>query len=118
MKCWIRSAALAASTGALLLMPTTSAGASAAASTTAVGGSCVWLTVTGEKVAVRRPAANETSATPRSPIHHYVHRGDRLRSCVMTFNRGGVQYRECGRYGRDWYIVRGGQIPETCVREG
>ncbi|MGW0135219.1 hypothetical protein [Streptomyces sp. NPDC003299] len=115
MKRWITTAVLALSLGAVP-HPSASAGAPEAVPAAASGSSCVWLTVTGEKVAVRRPAGNETSANLRSRVDHYVYRGDRLRSCLMTFNRGDVRYRACGRYGRDWYIVRGGQIPETCVR--
>jgi hypothetical protein len=114
MKRWINSALVTAFAGSLML--TAVPAADAVASSAAPRDKCVWLTVTGKKVAVRRPAKDEFSARPNSPVDHCVHRGDRLRSCVMTFNRGGPQYRACGRYGRDWYVVRGGQIPTTCVR--
>ncbi|MCG5121592.1 hypothetical protein OH749_31275 (plasmid) [Streptomyces albidoflavus] len=50
------------------------------------------------------------------PVVRWVYRGDRLRSCVMTFNRGSETYRACGKTGQDWYVVRGGQIPKTCAR--
>ncbi|MEY6563476.1 hypothetical protein AB8B12_00620, partial [Streptomyces sp. PGLac3x] len=52
------------------------------------------------------------------PVVRWVYRGDRLRSCVMTFNRGSETYRACGKAGQDWYVVRGGQIPKTCARVG
>ncbi|MFF9892987.1 hypothetical protein ACF1G1_26105 [Streptomyces albidoflavus] len=50
------------------------------------------------------------------PVVRWVYRGDRLRSCVMTFNRGSETYRACGKAGQDWYVVPGGQIPKTCAR--
>ncbi|MFE0107078.1 hypothetical protein [Streptomyces sp. NPDC059009] len=90
--------------------------AAAAQPTGQAAAKCTNLVVTGKTVAVRRPP-NDENATPNSPVDHYVHKGDRLRSCVMTFNRGGNSYFKCGRSGSDWYLVRGGQIPETCVRK-
>ncbi|QWB23784.1 MULTISPECIES: hypothetical protein [Streptomyces] len=123
MKRLINSALVTAFAGSLLLTALPAADALAAPSAPSAPSApavpqdrCVWLTVTGKKVAVRRPGKDEFSARPNSPVHHYVYRGDRLRSCVMTFNRGEPRYRACGRWGTDWYIVRGGQIPATCVK--
>ncbi|WTD07569.1 hypothetical protein OH717_33940 (plasmid) [Streptomyces albidoflavus] len=77
-------------------------------------------TVTGGKVAIRRPASNATSATATSPVVRYLHRGDRITSCWQTHNRNGSNsYRKCGKAGQNWLIIRGprgGQIPLTCVR--
>ncbi|MER7982749.1 hypothetical protein [Streptomyces sp. NPDC095817] len=53
-----------------------------------------------------------------SPVDHYVHRGDVLASCTAAIARtlGGPAYRKCGRTGSVWRVVRGGQIPATCLR--
>ncbi len=80
-----------------------------------------WWTVTGKKVAVRRPAPDRTSATSSSPVVRYLHRGDRIKSCLTTHNRGSSasSYTKCGRHGTDWLIVRGpkgGQVPLACVK--
>lgn len=75
--------------------------------------------VTGRVVAVRRPAWNDGPvARPDSPVDHYVHRGDVLVSCFDALARTerGPAYRKCGRTGSVWRVVRGGQIPATCVR--
>ncbi|MFI9155711.1 hypothetical protein [Streptomyces sp. NPDC053367] len=81
---------------------------------------CVTLQVTGKTAAVRKPRGNAVSASPSSPVQYRVRRGDRLRSCLMTHNRttyrGQTLYTMCGRGGVDWYYVRGGQIPQTCVK--
>jgi hypothetical protein len=78
---------------------------------------CATYKVVGRKVAVRRPANNAHSATSSSPVDHYVHRGDRVRSCLTTFNRGGAPvYYKCGKRGTDYRLVRGGQIPTTCLK--
>ncbi|MEY2244891.1 hypothetical protein AB8A21_18585 [Streptomyces sp. BF23-18] len=74
--------------------------------------------VTGRVVAVRRPAWNGgLVARPDSPVDHYVHRGDVLVSCFDAIARTerGPAYRKCGRTGSVWRVVRGGQIPATCV---
>ncbi|MFG3172281.1 hypothetical protein [Streptomyces sp. NPDC048200] len=76
-------------------------------------------TVTGRTVAVRRPAWNDGPvARPDSPVDHYVHRGDVLASCTVALARtpSGPAYRKCGRTGSTWRVVRGGQIPATCLR--
>ncbi|MEU1121821.1 MULTISPECIES: hypothetical protein [unclassified Streptomyces] len=94
----------------------TSAAAAAPAGQVAAA-RCAKLVVTGKRVAVRRPWHGRSSASWDSPVHHYVRKGTRLRSCRMTFNRGNDgEYRKCGKIGQDWYLVRGGQIPETCVK--
>ncbi|MER5384252.1 hypothetical protein ABT040_28925 [Streptomyces sp. NPDC002688] len=75
--------------------------------------------VIGRVVAVRRPAWKDGSvARPDSPVDHYVHRGDVLVSCIDAIARTerGPAYRKCGRTGSVWRVVRGGQIPATCVR--
>ncbi|MFE9813124.1 hypothetical protein [Streptomyces sp. NPDC005548] len=53
-----------------------------------------------------------------SPVDHYVRRGDVLLSCVqaMAHTEQGPAYRKCGRAGSVWRVVRGGQVPATCLR--
>ncbi|MFG2435758.1 hypothetical protein [Streptomyces sp. NPDC048508] len=68
---------------------------------------------------MRRPAWNDGPvARPDSPVDHYVHRGDVLASCVSAVARtpSDPAYRKCGRTGSPWRVVRGGQIPATCLR--
>ncbi|MGW7513858.1 hypothetical protein ACWGJ0_39880 [Streptomyces massasporeus] len=75
--------------------------------------------VTGRKVAVRRPAWNAGPvATTTSPVHHYLHRGDRVTSCTVAVARteSGPAYRKCGEAGSLWRIVPGGQVPQTCLK--
>ncbi|MGW0294741.1 hypothetical protein [Streptomyces tuirus] len=75
--------------------------------------------VTGRKVAVRRPAWNDGPvATTASPVHHYLHRGDRVTSCTVAVARtqSGPAYRKCGKSGSLWRIVPGGQVPQTCLK--
>ncbi|MER5387306.1 hypothetical protein ABT040_45040 [Streptomyces sp. NPDC002688] len=47
---------------------------------------------------MRRLAWNEGPvATTRSPIVRYLHRGKRVRSCIIAIGRNSwSQYRECG----------------------
>lgn len=85
-------------------------------SASAADSRCRTVKVTAKKVGVRKPPASRTSARMSDPVVRWVYRGDRLRSCVMTFNRGSETYRACGKTGQDWYVVRGGQIPKTCAR--
>ncbi|MGW6486234.1 hypothetical protein [Streptomyces sp. NPDC055056] len=86
----------------------------------AAGAACTTTyTVTGGTVAVRRPAWNDGPvARPDSPVDHYVHRGDVFASCTVAIARtpSGPAYRKCGRTGSTWRVVRGGQIPATCLR--
>mgnify|MGYP001215871694 CR=1 FL=1 len=79
--------------------------------------SAKWV-VTGKKVAVRRPADNAPVASPDSPVVRYLFRGDVVTSCVEAVARtqSGPAYRKCGRDGHIWRIVRGGQVPATCLR--
>jgi hypothetical protein len=75
--------------------------------------------VTGRTVAVRRPARNDGPvATTTSPVHHYLHRGDRVASCIVAIARteSGPAYRKCGKSGNVWRIVPGGQVPQTCLK--
>ncbi|MEU1918328.1 hypothetical protein [Streptomyces massasporeus] len=75
--------------------------------------------VTGRKVAVRGPAGNEGPvAKTTSPVHHYLHRGDRVTSCIVAIARteSGPAYRKCGKTGNIWRIVPGGQVPQTCLK--
>ncbi|ELP69513.1 hypothetical protein STRTUCAR8_00025 [Streptomyces turgidiscabies Car8] len=78
-----------------------------------------WWEVTGKKVAVRRPSWNEGPvATPSSPVHHYLRKGDRVVSCIVAIARtqSGPAYRKCGRDGSAWRVVQGGQVPATCLK--
>ncbi|MPY38171.1 hypothetical protein FNH09_45285 [Streptomyces adustus] len=95
---------------ALSAAPPTTAAAAAVAPCTST-----WQAV--QKVAVRMPAWNEGPvATTRSPIVRYLHRGERVRSCVVAVGRNSwSQYHECGG-GSLWRIVRGGQVPSGCLR--
>ncbi|WP_329224281.1 hypothetical protein OG352_39855 (plasmid) [Streptomyces sp. NBC_01485] len=71
------------------------------------------------RVAVRRPAWNEGPvATPSSPVHHYLRRGDVVTSCVVAIGRteSGTSYQECGG-GHLWRVVQGGQVPQGCLRK-
>ncbi|MEV5703316.1 hypothetical protein AB0L55_38265 [Streptomyces anthocyanicus] len=74
--------------------------------------------VTGKKVAVRMPEGNAPVASPDSPVVRYLHRGDVVTSCVEAIARteSGPAYRKCGRGGYVWRIVRGGQVPATCLK--
>ncbi|MFD5634822.1 hypothetical protein ACFWJM_11875 [Streptomyces sp. NPDC127077] len=88
---------------------------SAAPPTPAAPCTSTWQAV--QKVAVRRPAWNEGPvATTRSPIVRYLHRGERVRSCIVAVGRSSwSQYRECGG-GSLWRVVPGGQVPSGCLR--
>lgn len=55
----------------------------------------------------------------RTPIHHYLCKGEVVRSCIVAVARtdnGGPAYRACDGGGNLWRIVPGGQVPETCLR--
>ncbi|MCF1646026.1 hypothetical protein [Streptomyces indiaensis] len=70
-------------------------------------------------MAVRRPAWNDGPvATTTSPLHHYLHRGDRVTSCTVVVARTetGPAYRKRGKAGSLWRIVRGGQVPQTYLK--
>lgn len=90
-KIFSTAAVAAAVVASALLAPqasATSTGAPAvahavSASTTPVARRCATYKVIGKKVAVRRPASGQNSATTSSRVDHYVHRGDRVRSCIV-----------------------------------
>lgn len=72
----------------------------------------------GAGVAVADAWNDGPVARPDSPVDHYVHRGAVLVSCTDAIARTeqGPAYRKCGRAGSVWRVMRGGQIPATCVR--
>lgn len=53
-----------------------------------------------------------------SPIHHYLRKGEVVRSCLVAVARtdSGPAYRACGGEGHLWRIVPGGQVPQTCLK--
>jgi hypothetical protein len=117
-----RMTSWAAAAAVVLARVLATPGAAAAASSWHASAQAACATeyrVTGRVVAVRRPAWNDGPvARPNSPVDHYVHRGDVLVSCVEAIGRAesGPAYRKCGRTGSVWRVVRGGQIPATCVK--
>ncbi|WP_244362283.1 hypothetical protein [Streptomyces aquilus] len=42
-----------------------------------------------------------------------------MTSCVTAIARteSGPAYHKCGRDGHLWQIVRGGQVPQTCLKK-
>ncbi|GHI98160.1 hypothetical protein TPA0906_00260 [Streptomyces olivaceus] len=113
---------LALAASATVLAGTAVAASPAAATTApaaAAAASCTikWK-VTGGKVAVRKPKGNAPVASPNSPVVRYLHRGDVVTSCVEAIARtqSGPAYRKCGRGGHVWRIVKGGQVPATCLK--
>lgn len=115
----ITTAALAAAfVGSVAVTPSTEAAAAQRPVTAPAKPCSTWWEVTGKTVAVRRPAWNEGPvAKPNSPVDHYLHRGDRVKSCVVAIARTerGPAYRKCGKDGSIWRVVQGGQVPETCL---
>ena len=69
---------------------------------------------------MRRPSPYDApAATMRTPIQHYLRKGEQVRSRIAAVARtdnGGPTYRARGRAGNLWRIVPGGQVPETCLR--
>ncbi|MFC8350941.1 hypothetical protein [Streptomyces sp. NPDC057280] len=110
-------AAVAAVLAGLAVAP--QAAAAAPPQKTPAAASCTtqWE-VTGKRVAVRRPASGSV-ASPNSPVDHYLHKGDRVTSCVAAIARteSGPAYHKCGRDGHLWQVVRGGQVPQTCLKK-
>lgn len=109
------TAAVAAATLAALIVPT-----AAEAAPAAPGKACATKWQAKQRVAVRRPAPHDGPvATMRSPIHHYLAKGEVVRSCVVAVARtsSGPAYRACGGEGHLWRIVPGGQVPQTCLRK-
>ncbi|MEU7108537.1 hypothetical protein ACFQ2B_35900 [Streptomyces stramineus] len=76
---------------------------------------CTTIKITGKKVAVRMPDSGDTVADADDRVTRYVHKGDKLRSCIIA-NGYSQTYNKCGKTGHDWYIVRGGQVPVTCAK--
>ncbi|MFI0141887.1 hypothetical protein [Streptomyces luteogriseus] len=111
-------AALAVLTGATVAPQVAAASPHRAAALAAAPCTTTWE-VTGRTVAVRRPAWNDGPvATTTSPVHHYLHRGDRVTSCTVAVARteSGPAYRKCGKTGSLWRVVPGGQVPQTCLK--
>ncbi|WP_404200575.1 hypothetical protein [Streptomyces tauricus] len=114
------TAAMAAAVLSGSLPTTAEAGAPTAASAHAPAAApCTskWRAV--QRVAVRRPGPYDGRvATMNSPIHHYLKRGEMVRSCIVATARtqSGPAYRACGKDGNLWRIVPGGQVPQTCLR--
>lgn len=79
------------------------AGSAASAS----GSSCRQVRVV-QRTAVRYDPAFD------SRIVRTAHRGDRETVCLVANGRG-ERYTACGRQGYDWYLVRGGFIPDVCA---
>ncbi|WP_316784329.1 hypothetical protein [Streptomyces sasae] len=80
---------------------------------------CTTMWQVTQKTPVRRPAPQDGPvATMRSPIHHYLHKGDVVPSCVIAIARteSGPAYQACGGPGSIWRIVPGGQVPQTCLK--
>jgi hypothetical protein len=101
------------------IVPTSSPAAPAGISAPSAAPCTTKWKVIGEKVAVRRPAWNEPPvATVRTRVDHYLYRGDVVTSCAVALGRthGGPAYRACGKDGHLWRIVRGGQVPQTCLK--
>ncbi|MEU0915053.1 hypothetical protein OG968_35680 (plasmid) [Streptomyces althioticus] len=115
----IAATAVATFAGAALLAPAADATPAPGVAATAPAKACAakWK-VTGKKVAVRMPEGNAPVAAPDSPVVRYLHRGDVVRSCVEAIARtqSGPAYHKCGRGGHVWRIVRGGQVPATCLK--
>lgn len=109
----------AAFAGAAFLAPAEAAPATATATTTPTAAACTtsWKVI-GKKVAVRMPEHDRPVASPNSPVVRYLHRGDIVRSCIEAIARtqSGPAYHKCGRGGHVWMIVRGGQVPATCLK--
>ncbi|MFE2195602.1 hypothetical protein ACFXAQ_32935 [Streptomyces olivaceus] len=113
------TAAVAAAALAALIAPT-AAEAAPAAPHTAPAKACATKWKAKQRVAVRRPGPNDGPvATMRTPVHHYLKKGQVVRSCVVAVGRttSGPAYRACGGEGHLWRIVPGGQVPQTCLRK-
>ncbi|MFD8725274.1 hypothetical protein ACFV2H_46875 [Streptomyces sp. NPDC059629] len=120
MKHLITVATVATALAVALSTPQASAAPSRDASALAAAAPCTtkWKVI-GKVVAVRRPAWNDGPvAKPNSPEDHYLHRGDVVTSCIVAIARTGQgpAYSECGRTGNIWRVVRGGQVPQTCLK--
>ncbi|MGW6015823.1 hypothetical protein [Streptomyces sp. NPDC055210] len=116
------TAAMVATALSGLALATTPAAAGAPAAVSAhapAAAPCTtkWRAV--QRVAVRRPGPYDGRvATMNSPVHHHLHRGQVVRSCIVAIGRtqSGPAYRACGKDGSTWRIVQGGQVPQTCLK--
>ncbi|MBM7173984.1 hypothetical protein JQK87_37635 [Streptomyces sp. G44] len=91
------------------------AAGTAQAAVPAKASSCTTIKITGKKVAVRMPDRGDKVADSDDPVTRYVHKGDKLRSCLIA--KGfSTTYNKCHKTGTDWYLVRGGQVPLTCAK--
>lgn len=117
MKRFVKTLVLVAAVTALAGEPAVAAPSAAVAAPSAAACTKRWE-VTGRKVAVRMPESNKPVASPDSPVVRYLHRGDVVTSCVEAIARtqSGPAYHKCGRGGHVWRIVRGGQVPATCLK--
>ncbi|WP_309049164.1 hypothetical protein [Streptomyces sp.] len=117
MKRFVKTLVLAAAVTALVGQSAVALPAAPATAPAAAACTKKWE-VTGKKVAVRMPRGNAPVASPDSPVVRYLHRGDVVTSCVEAIARtqSGPAYRKCGREGHVWRIVRGGQVPATCLK--
>ncbi|GAA5216856.1 hypothetical protein [Streptomyces thinghirensis] len=117
MKRFVKVLVLAAAVTALVGESAAVATANPAAAPPAAKCTAKWK-VTGKKVAVRMPEGDRPVASPDSPVVRYLHRGDVVTSCVAAIARtqSGPAYHKCGRGGHVWRIVRGGQVPATCLK--
>ncbi|RDD85057.1 hypothetical protein DVZ84_31430 [Streptomyces parvulus] len=111
------AAATTAALAASILFPSAAEAASAPAAAPAKACATKWKAK--QRVAVRRPGPHDGPvATMRSPIHHYLRKGQVVRSCVVAVARtvSGPAYRACGGEGHVWRIVPGGQAPQSCLK--
>lgn len=112
------TAAAAAATFAAtaLLAPAAEAAPAPTSVAAAPAKACTTKWKAKQRVAVRRPAG--PVATMDSPIHHYLRKGQVVRSCVVAVARteSGPAYRACGGEGHFWRIVPGGQVPQSCLK--
>ncbi len=111
-------AAAAATTFAAttLLAPAAEAAPAPTTVASALAKACATKWKAKQRVAVRRPAG--PVATMNSPVHHYLHKGQVVGSCVAAVARteSGPAYRACGGEGHLWRIVSGGQVPQSCLK--
>lgn len=114
------AAAVAAATLAALLAPNGAQAAPAVETAPALKtADCTTKWKAKQRVAVRRPGRLDGPvATMNSPIHHYLRKGEVVRSCLVAVARtdSGPAYRACGGEGHLWRIVPGGQVPQSCLK--
>jgi len=109
----------AAATAATLAVLVTPSVAQAAPTAAKAAKSCSTRWEAVQRVAVRRPGPQDGPvATMNSPVDHHLRKGQVVTSCVVAVARteSGPAYRACGADGHLWRIVRGGQVPQSCLR--